>query len=134
MTVMQKIFVFTILFSALTFIVPGNFAYAAKGGHSGGGSSQSSGGHDTGGDDNHDSDHGDDHSEDSSHSDSKGGKGKGPKYMGGRGSKVGHGGKGGHSVEDKIFHGKHGKRWSDDWTGGGHDSDEDEHGDTHDHS
>ncbi len=26
------------------------------------------------------------------------------------------------------------ERWSDDWTGGGHDSDEDEHGETHDHS
>jgi hypothetical protein len=123
MILIKNIFIFTILFSALTFVVHLDAAYAAKGGHSSGSGSHSggSGGHDT---------VGDDHSEDSSHSDNKDGKGKGPKYRGGRGTKVGHGGKGGHSVEDKIFHGKHGKRWSDDWTGGGHDTDGDDHGDS----
>lgn len=88
--------------------------------------------HDSGGGDDHTDTHdhdSDDHSS-GGHSGGKKGKGKGG---------VSHRTTGGHggSVEDVIFHGKHGKRWTDEWSGGGsHDDDEHDDGgdDHHDHS
>lgn len=119
----NSIFLAALTFCALALAMPES-SFAAKGA---GGSHGS--GHDAGADDHHD-----DHHADGSHSDShEDGKGKGPKYMGGRNGHSGHSG-GGHSVEDDIFHGKHGLRWSDDWPGGSHDEGDDhDHDDEHDH-
>lgn len=106
-----------------------SFAKGAEGGHAGSGhaGSGASGGH-------HDTDEGGGSHEDGSHEDSSGGdshegghsggKGKGPKYMGGRTDHKGHTDSE-HGVEDDVFHGKHGVRWSDDWKGQDeHDSEE----------
>ena len=119
----KKLLIVNVLVIGFSLAIPFDDVYAAKGGHSGGGGHSS--GHDGGSDAHHDS-----HSGGGGHSSGhSGGKGKGPKYMGGRArdSHKGHS-DGGHGVEDDIIHGKHGKRWSDDWTGGGHDD-----GDEHDH-
>ena len=80
--------------------------------------------------DTHHDDHSGDgtHSDGSSHSGSHGGKGKG--FGKGGVSHKGHS-SGGHSVEDSIFHGKHGKRWTDEWPGADKHGDEDH--DDHDH-
>lgn len=135
----MKISFKTVIYTVLTGLALASFAchapaFAAKGaGHGGGarGAGHESGSHDTGTDEHHD-----DHSADGSHSDShKGGGGKGPQFRGGRDSHKGDS-DGGHGVEDDIFHGKQGMRWSDDWPGASHESGEDhDHEDsTHDHT
>lgn len=93
---------------------------AGAGGHGGSGGGHSGGGsHSDGGGDSHT-----DHEDGGEH-----GGGKGPQYRGGRGG-VSHGHTSdGHSVEDHIFHGKHGKRWSDEWPG----ASDHENGEDHTH-
>lgn len=116
------------LFGVLTLALPCGSMPAAlaagAGGHAGGGGGHSGGGSDS---------HHDTHSGDGSHSDHDSGDegdhggSKGPQYRGGRGG-VSHGHTSdGHSVEDHIFHGKHGKRWSDEWSGGHEETDGEEH-------
>ncbi len=98
-----------------------SFAKGAEGGHAGSGhagSGASGGHHDT-----HEADGS--HEEGSTHEGGhSGGKGKGPKYQGGRSGHKDHTDSE-HGVEDDVFHGKYGVRWSDDWKGQDeHDSEE----------
>jgi len=100
-------------------------AYAKKGDHSG--SSHDDGGHDSG---SHDDEDMDDEGHEEGHE--PGSKGKGAKGKGGSHHDYTPS-TGRHNIESKIFHGKHGKRWTDEWKGkGGHD-DDDENDDDHDH-
>lgn len=103
---------------------------AAKGGggHGSGGSGHSSG---SSASDHHQDDHGDEEEHSDDHGDDHEGGKKGPQYRGGNASHPGHT-NGGNGVEDEIFHGKHGARWSDDWQENEHHDDHEENGDTHD--
>lgn len=111
-----------------------SLAKGEKGGHSGSGHAGAggSGGHHDGGkggshdDTSHEGgSHDDGGDEDSHEGGHSGGKGKGPKYKGGRTDPKDHTDSE-HGVEEDVFHGKHGARWSDDWKGG-----KDGHGDDH---
>lgn len=124
-SLLTAVFAFALMVTgpaALSFAKEAGGGHAGSG-HSGGSSAHGGGGASGGHHDTHEGGSGEESSHESGDSGEghSGGKGKGPKYMGGRTNPKDHTDSE-HGVEDDVFHGKHGVRWTDDWKG------KDEHG------